>query len=172
MHTVILWPYCNAFCICNKVDSNYCPKWGIATLAHIPTRNCYFSFWMFIDNIFKAIYEFPLSFIVPRTTFSCKGPSFKTKRQFWIQKKSAFPYICEKWSSTKRGLRDQYFCQTDICWSYTGWFFFNWTSPEFANCWPVNNWFKKTLESQTGPSVIEKRLSVWRSENDSNIKKI
>ena len=168
MHTVILWPYCNAFCICNKVDSNYCPKWGIATLTHIPTRNCYFSFWMFIDNILKAIYEFPVSFIVPRTTFSCKGPSFKTKRQFWIQKKSAFPYICEKWSSTKRGLRDQYFCQTDICWSYTGWFFLTGPPLNLLIVGQKTTDFKKTLESQTGPPVIEKRQSVWRSECDSN----
>ena len=46
--------------------------------------------------------------------------------------------------------------------------FFNWDSPEFAKCWSVSNWFKKTLESHTGPPMIKKRLSNWWSVYDSN----
>ena len=51
--------------------------------------------------------------------------------------------------------------------------FFLSAPPEIAKCWPVSNWFQKMLESQTGPlSVIKKWQSVWRSEYDSNTKKI
>ena len=49
----------------------------------------------------------------------------------------------------------QNYCLSDtflniLLYRYTGWFF-NWPPPEFAKCWPVSNWFQKTLESQTGP---------------------
>ena len=51
--------------------------------------------------------------------------------------------------------------------------FFNWPSPEFAKCWPVSNWFQKNVRvPDWPPPVIEKRLSVWRSEYDYNTKKI
>ena len=38
--------------------------------------------------------------------------------------------------------------------------FFNWPPLEFAKCWAVSNRFRKTLESQTGPPMIEKSLNV------------
>ena len=48
--------------------------------------------------------------------------------------------------------------------------FFNWASPEFAKCWPVSNWFQKNVKSpRLAPPLIGKRLSVWRSEYDSNM---
>ena len=46
---------------------------------------------------------------------------------------------------------------------------FNWASPKFAKCWPVSNWFKKNVRVPDWPPLmIGKRLSVWRSEYDSN----
>ena len=65
----------------------------------------------------KLFMSFPflLLFLEPR--FLAKDPALKQKDNFFyfeFRKKSAIPYICEKWPSSKRGLRDQYFCQTNI----------------------------------------------------------
>ena len=47
--------------------------------------------------------------------------------------------------------------------------FFNCPPPEFAKCWLVSNWFQKNVRvPDWPPPLIGKRLSVWRSEYDSN----
>ena len=47
--------------------------------------------------------------------------------------------------------------------------FFNWAYPEFAKCRPVSNRFQKNDRvPDWPPPLIGKRLSVWRSECDSN----